>query len=386
MPFAYRKLENILQFSRGFDITKAQQTEGNYPVISSSGPSSYNGVYKCEGPGVITGRKGTLGKVFFTVGDYWPHDTTLWVKDFKGNDPRYIYYLLTLLHFESFDVGASNPTLNRNHVHKISVQFPENLPTQQRIAGILSAYDELIEVNNQRIRLLEDTASQLYKEWFVRLRFPGHEQTKFVKGLPEGWEVKKVADAFDILGGGTPSTKMPEFWDGDVNWFTPSDITAARGMFLSASSDKITKKGYENSSAKLFPAYSVMMTSRATIGEVGINTLPATTNQGFIMCLPNEQIPYQYLYFWVYFNKETFEMLASGSTFLEITKGTFKKIDFLVPSADTMAQYVNLSAPIFFQIETLQSQNTQLRQIRDRLLPRLISGKLSVGAVASNLA
>jgi len=121
-----------------------------------------------------------------------------------------------------------------------------------------------------------------------------------------------------------------------------------------------------------------MMTSRATIGAVGINTMPGCTNQGFITCLPNKNIPYTFLYFWILMNKEIFEMLGTGSTFLEITKGTFKKIKMLLPKSEVLNQYHKVAEPMFQQIEILQQQNTQLRQIRDRLLPRLISGKLEV--------
>lgn len=273
--------------------------------------------------------------------------------------------------------GATMTSLNQEIISRIEVPTPE-IGIQLKIVDTLSAYDDLIEVNNQRIKVLEETARELYKEWFVRMRFPGWKETKFVKGVPEGWEVKKISGVFDILGGGTPSTEKPENWGGLVNWYTPTDITGAKGLFLAESSNKITEKGLNTSSAKLFPAYSIMMTSRATIGAVGINTSHACTNQGFITCLPNEKMPYTFLYYWIVLNKEIFEMLGTGSTFLEITKGTFKKVKMMVPKQVLLKQFHEFVAPIFQQIETLQQQNTQLRQIRDRLLPRLISGKLSI--------
>src|SRR5436190_23796473 len=168
---------DVVTLQRGFDITKSEQSEGDVPIVSSSGISSYHDKWKVKGPGVIIGRKGTLGTVHFVRPNYWPHDTTLWVKDFKGNDPRFLNYFLQTLKLENFDVGASNPTLNRNHVHKIKVLFPKQIATQKRIAAILSTYDELIESNNERIALLERLAEEIYREWFIRLRFPGHEKT-----------------------------------------------------------------------------------------------------------------------------------------------------------------------------------------------------------------
>jgi len=131
-------LGEALTFQRGFDITKDEQREGPYPVISSSGPKSTHAEYKVRGPGVVIGRKGSLGTVFYSESDYWPHDTTLWVKDFHGNHPRFAYYFLQTMGFERLDAGASNPSLNRNHIHTIPVHWPP-LPLQRRIAGILSA-------------------------------------------------------------------------------------------------------------------------------------------------------------------------------------------------------------------------------------------------------
>ena len=123
--FDEKPLGDILMFQRGFDITKKEQTPGIVPIVSSSGISSYHNQSKVEAPGVVIGRKGTLGTVHHIKQNFWPHDTTLWVKDFKGNDPRFIYYFLKTLHLEVFDTGSSNPTLNRNHLHKIKVVFPE---------------------------------------------------------------------------------------------------------------------------------------------------------------------------------------------------------------------------------------------------------------------
>ena len=183
-------LQDLIFFQRGYDITKAEQKPGDIPVVSSSGISSYHSESKVDGPGVVIGRKGSLGTVYYIDGPYWPHDTTLWSKDFKGNHPGFVYYFLRTMSLERYDVGNSNPTLNRNHIHKLEIKFPE-YQIQKRIASILSAYDDLIENNRRRIRLLEQAARLLYREWFLHLRFPGHEHVKIIDGVPEGWERKK---------------------------------------------------------------------------------------------------------------------------------------------------------------------------------------------------
>ena len=192
--FSEIKLGDVVTFQRGFDITKAEQSSGSIPIVSSSGISSYHNKFKCKAPGVVIGRKGTLGTVHSLSQNYWPHDTTLWVKDFKFNNPQFIAYFLRTLRLESFDTGSSNPTLNRNHLHKIKVLFPQSFETQRKIAAILTTYDDLIELNKRRVALLENMAEELYSEWFVRMRFPGHHNTNFFKGVPEGWEEVELRD------------------------------------------------------------------------------------------------------------------------------------------------------------------------------------------------
>jgi type I restriction enzyme S subunit len=373
-------LGEALTFQRGFDITKDEQRDGPYPVISSSGPKTTNNEFKVRGPGVVIGRKGSLGTVFYSDGDFWPHDTTLWVKDFHGNLPRFAYYFLQTMGFERLDAGASNPSLNRNHIHTIPVLWP-SLPVQKRIAGILSAYDKLIENSQRRIRILETMARALYREWFVHFRFPGHENHPRIPSplgeIPQGWEVKPVAESFEILGGGTPSRKQTEFWvGGSIQWFSPSDLTRAVTMLIDDSSDHITELGLAKSSARLFPEGSVMLTSRATIGAIAINTHEACTNQGFITCLPNERIPLYFLFHWLTENVPTLQRMASGATFKEISRGVFKTIEFLHPPLTLVSRFEDIVAPMAEQVLALQRQIQNLRQTRDLLLPRLLSGKM----------
>jgi len=154
----------VITLQRGVDITKAEQDlEGSIPVISSGGVASHHSEFISEGPGVVIGRKGTLGTVFYSPGAYWPHDTTLWVKDFKGNDPRFVYYALRGLDTSTLDVGSSNPTLNRNHVHPLPVNWPSSLAEQQRIAGVLGALDDLIETNRRLARELQSLLFAKYE-------------------------------------------------------------------------------------------------------------------------------------------------------------------------------------------------------------------------------
>jgi type I restriction enzyme S subunit len=283
----------------------------------------------------------------------------------------------------SASVGSAQGVINTGSVATMPVPLPP-LSIQHRIAGILSAYDELIENNQRRIKILQSMARTLYREWFVHFRFPGHENHPRVASpvgeIPEGWEVKTVADSFAISGGGTPSRKDDRYWEGgQIQWYSPSDLTGDATMFMDDSSDHITELGLAESSARLFPPQSVMLTSRATIGAVAINTCEACTNQGFITCLPNERVPLYFLFHWVTENVPTFQRMASGATFKEISRGVFKTIEFVHPPAKLVRHFEDASAPIAEQVLTLQRRVTNLRRTRDLLLPRLLSGQLNVG-------
>lgn len=300
----------------------------------------------------------------------------------KSLDQNFLKYIIGSRLFEGYIkpivTGVNVPHISGKQIGEFKFPLPP-LPIQKKIAAILSAYDDLIEKNNRRISILEKMAEELYKEWFVRLRFPGYEKTKIKNGIPEGWEVKTVEEAFEYTGGGTPSTNISAYWEeGNINWYSPTDITANNSYFIFESKGKITELGLKESSAKLFPAYSIMLTSRATIGELGINVNPSCTNQGFITCIPNEKLPIYYLFYWLKLNKELFIQLANGATFLEITKGKFKKINIIIPSSYIMNKYSIVQKPVFSQIQNLQSTISNLTSTRDRLLSRLLSGKIDV--------
>ena len=305
-------------------------------------------------------------------------------------EPSFLYYSLRPRKQELLSLGAATgvrtPILNKSAFCDLRVKLPA-LPIQRRIAGVLSAYDELIENSQRRIRILESMAHALYREWFVHFRFPGHEGLPRVASplgdIPKGWEVRLVADTFEISGGGTPSRKEKRYWDGGkIQWFSPSDLTGAGTMFMDDSSDHITELGMAESSARLFPARSVMLTSRATIGAIAINTHDACTNQGFITCLPNERVPLYFLFHWLKENVPTFQRMASGATFKEISRGVFKTIEFLQPSAKLVRRFEDAAAPIAEQALTLQRQIQNLRRTRDLLLPRLLSGQVELNSAA----
>lgn len=353
--FHETKLGDVLTFQRGFDITKSEQSEGTVPIVSSSGISSYHTKAKVKGPGVVIGRKGTLGTVHFLKKDFWPHDTTLWIKDFKGNDPRFLSYFLPALKLENFDVGAANPTLNRNHIHGIKVFIPRERWHQERIAAILSAFDELIENNRRRIALLEKLAEEIYREWFVRLRFPGHEKVKLVKGRPETWTENKFGQ-FCVLQRGHD---LP---DADV----------VPGPYPIIASTSI--KGYHHEFKAQPP---VVTTGRSgSLGEVlMVHTKAWPLNTALYVkdfCGNSAFLVYYTL------KNMDLEKFNAGAGVPSLNRNHLTGIKINVPDAPLQKRFDEQVGPIHEQKEQLVKMNEALRQTRDLLLPRLISGKLSV--------
>ena len=344
---------------------------------------------------IVFGRKGAVERHVFIrkEQDGWFQGSDC--LRLRFNSPRVVplfasYFFITAEHqrwmMNQCSHGATMSSLNQDILERIDLPLPP-VPVQRRIAGILSAYDELMENSQRRIRILEAMARTLYREWFVHFRFPGQEKGEGrakpvpspLGNIPQGWEVKTVANSYEISGGGTPSRKEGKYWDGGtIQWFSPSDLTGDGTMFMDDSSDHITKLGLAESSARVFPARSVMLTSRATIGAIAINTHEACTNQGFITCLPNAQVPLYFLFHWLTENVPTFQRMASGATFKEISRGVFKTIEFLQPPAKLVRRFEDSAAPIAEQALALQRQIQNLRRTRDLLLPRLLSGQVEL--------
>ena len=370
-----------LTFQRGFDITKKEQEAGPFPVVSSSGVKSYHKAFKVSAPGVVIGRKGTLGTAFHVDDDFWPHDTTLWVKDFHGNDSKFAYFFVQCMGFEQYDCGASNPTLNRNHIHKLPVTFPP-LPIQRKIASILSAYDDLIENNTRRIAILEEMAQAIYREWFVNFRFPGHENVKLVDStlgqIPEGWEVVTLKEMYPTSSGGTPSRKKEEYYNGGtINWVKTKEL---KDRFLWDTEEKITELGLQKSSAKIHPANTVLMAMYgATIGQLGILGSEAAVNQACCAFrVHDSEYGYPFIFLYCLYNRTDIIGLRAGAAQQNVSQDVIREIEIARPPVDLVRQFNDIVSPTLQQMFTLQKATANLRTTRDLLLPKLISGKLDV--------
>jgi type I restriction enzyme S subunit len=369
------KLSDALEIKYGKDHKKVQ--DGNIPIYGTGGIMRYGNQALYDKETILIPRKGSLNNIYYLNEPFWSVDTIFWSKINEDVAfPKYLFYNLKVLDFASMDVGSAIPSLTTELLKKIEIELP-SLPEQKSIAQILSTIDDKIENNLAINKTLEEMAMALYKHWFVD--FGPFQNGEFVDSelgsIPKGWEVNKIGDIIETLGGGTPSTTKTEYWEnGEILWYSPTDLTRENSMYSFDSAKKINALGLQKSSAKLFPANSLLMSSRATIGLLTINTKEASTNQGFITMLPNEKLSVYQLYFWTKHNMELIISKANGSTFKEISKSNFRDLDIIV--ANDIEKYSEESKDIFEQIKNNTLENQTLIQLRDTLLPKLISGEV----------
>jgi type I restriction enzyme S subunit len=303
-------------------------------------------------------------------------------------DQAYAYYLLKyeISNLKRHAYGSVFDTITRDTFSGLYVNIPPLLE-QQRIAEILGALDDKIELNLEINKNLEEIAMLLYKRWFVDFEFPdeqgnpykssGGEMVESELGMiPKGWKIVKIDDATQILGGGTPKTSMSEFWDGEILWYTPTDVTRQQYLYTFETGKKITEQGLQKSSARIFPKNSLLMTSRATIGAITINVSDACTNQGFINVIPGEDYNVCFLHNWMKSNMEEIFSRANGSTFKEISKANFRTIP--VFKTHYVKEFGKQVHDLYELLKNAAIENQTLTKIRDLLLPKLISGEIRI--------
>jgi type I restriction enzyme S subunit len=385
--FSKGKVGDLLTLQRGFDITKKEQTDGIYPVVSSSGVTSYHNKFMASGPSVVIGRKGTLGSAFYIETDFWPHDTTLWVKDFKGSDPKFIYYFLKSLRLERLDSGSSNPTLNRNFVHQLDANKPEP-KRQKKIAEVLSALDAKIDCNNRLNAELEAMAKTLFDYWFVQLNFPdaNGKPYKFSGGkmeynatlkreIPKGWIDSSIVAVADLLGGGTPTKKKPEYWGGDIPFFTPTDADGT--IFKFSTEDYITHDGLKGSSTKLFGKHTVFITARGSVGRLVLAGVDMAMNQSCYALRAKPGISHVFLFFLAKELIHHLQVKSSGSVFNSIVSNDIELTNLAIPKGEVIKKFAAVVEPFFEKIGNNTKENQHLAKLRDWLLPMLMNGQVT---------
>ncbi len=371
-------LGEVITLQRGHDLPSQKRVMGEVPIVSSSGVTDYHNLAAARGPGVITGRYGTIGEVFYMVSDYWPLNTTLYVKDFKGNDPKFVYYLLKTVDFHQFNDKSSVPGVNRNHAHlaRVSVPAPE---TQRRIASILSAFDDKIELNRRMNRTLEAMARALFKSWFVdfepvRAKMRGEaplgmdaetaalfpEALLEVDGreVPMGWEVKRVKDVLELAYG--------KALKADIRLSGTIPVYGSNG--------------------------SVGFHDKALVEGPGI-VVGRKGNPGFVKWSSQDFFPIDTT-FYVVGKSKTFSMehafytlenlnlpnLSADSAVPGLNRDAAYSQNYLMPSPSVLAFFDHQAQILRGTSINLETESAHLEQLRDALLPRLLSGELDVTA------
>lgn len=299
----------------------------------------------------------------------------------KISDVRFVKYSFDLLQRDCKQISQGTAQDNLSWEKLSMIEFPcPPIETQRQIADILSAYDDLIENNKKQIKLLEEAAQRLYKEWFVDLRFPGYEQTKIIDGVPEGWKVGTISDVcLKINAGGTPNRKNPVYWqDKSVKWYKTGEL---QDGWLIDSEEYISKQGLEFSAAKLFPKNTILMAIYAspTLGRLGILSDESACNQAALCLVADEnKVSWQWLYYKLFELRDNFNAIAKGAGQQNISAETVKKTSITYPSKSIMDMFTKVSGELLVNMYILQKQNAVLKEARDRLLPKLMSGEIEV--------
>lgn len=372
IPWNEVELGDIVTLHRGYDLPSAQRHTGAVPVVSSSGITGYHDEPKVQPPGVVTGRYGTLGEVFFVDEPFWPLNTTLFVSDFHGNDERFVSYFLRCAGLGAHDGAAAVPGINRNVLHRLPARRPP-LQTQRKIAAVLSAYDSLIENNRRRIQCLEETAQRIYREWFVDFRYPGHEDVRMMNSelglMPEGWNVRAFSDLGVYVNGfafkpadwgtdGPPIIKIRELKNG---------VTDDTPRF-----DGNLPAKYVISDGDLLFSWSAHLDAYLWTGGT------AWLNQHLFRVDALDDIPTAFLFHALRERMGEFRSLSQGTTMRHIKRSALSQVMSVIPPPSLRHQFAEFVEPIDGLALALVRETQNSRETRDLLLPRLVSGELVV--------
>lgn len=384
-------LGEVLTLQRGFDLPESQRADGHYPVIASTGQVGTHATAMAKGPGVVIGRSGSLGGGQYIVGDFWPLNTTLWIKDFKGNDRRFCYYLLKSLDLSRFNAGSGVPTLNRNHIHPLPITITTSLAEQQAIAHILGTLDDKIELNRKMNKTLEEMAQAIFKSWFVDFLpvrakmaartqagglkpeiaklFPDSFENSELGEIPKGWKVSTVGQSFRLtMGQSPPGSTYNENGEGIPFYQGRSDFGyrfPSRRVFCTAPT-------------RFAEAGDTLVSVRAPVGDVNIANELCAVGRGVAAILHRNGYK-SFTYYSMKYLKDYFDKFeAEGTVFGSINRSDFEKLPLIAPFSGVLELFDRIVSAIDCRIKTNSYESNNLAAMRDALLPKLISGELRV--------
>lgn len=348
------RLGDILNFRRGHDLPHSAMKPGNIPVAGSNGVIGYHDTATPIKPILTIGRSGNVGKPYFYE-EAWAHNTTLYVDDFKGNDPKFLYYLCQTMPFANFGGGSAVPTLNRNHIHPLETKIPVKVEDQRRIASILSSLDRKIELNNKINADLEEMAQAIFKNWFVD--FEPFKDGKFVDSelgmIPEGWKVGCLGDLITIKYG----KDHKKLDDGTFPVY-------GSGGFMR----------FVNS--WLYNGESVLIPRKGTLDNIMYVCEKFWTVDTMFFSVPKMDYVMKYVY--NYIKRFDFSKMNEGTSVPSNTAARLNKMQILIPTHEVLEMYDETLCPIYNKRKMNDKESRTLSLLRDTLLPRLMSGELEV--------
>lgn len=384
-----KTLGEVIELKRGYDLPRQSRVQGKVPVVSSAGVSDFHIRAKVKGPGVVTGRYGTIGKVFYIRTDFWPLNTTLYVRDFKNNDPRFINYFLQDFDFAVYSDKAAVPGLNRNHLHQARVTIPQ-LHQQRVIARVLGVLDDKIELNRRMNRTLEELAEALFRSWFVdfdpvvakaagrqpaHLRpdlaalFPAHWQDSPLGPIPHGWRVGTVDELTNVtMGQSPPGSSYNEIGEGFPFFQGCTDFGfrfPTNRVFCTAPT-RFAKKG------------DILLSVRAPVGDTNIALEDCTVGRG-LAALRGRNGERSFPLYAIRSQADEFASYeGEGTLFGAINGPALRGLRLVVPPAPVMEAFEKTAGPWDAMIEHNERESRTLAALRDTLLPKLLSGELRV--------
>ncbi|MBD3756800.1 restriction endonuclease subunit S [Microbacterium sp.] len=361
MQWSTVPLSEVIELQRGHDLPSDERREGTVPIIGSFGVTGFHDTARYRGPGVGIGRSGaSIGAATFVREDYWPLNTCLFVKDFKGNDPRWIYRLLDQIDFAAYNSGSAQPSLNRNFLRSIPVKLPP-IFEQQAIAEVLGALDDKIAANTA---LVATADALLATEFRTRLH-----QTEV-----HDRELTAIAN---VVLGGTPPRARPDYWtDGTIPWLNSGAVNATR---IVEPSELITAEALANSAAKLMPNGATLLAiTGATLGQIARLEMTASGNQSIVGVWSDDVNVNTWLYFAIQARLDDLLARATGAAQQHVSKGDVEQLAVPVPSQAVLEEFSSVATPLLELAATAERENRTLAATRDALLPQLMSGKLRV--------
>jgi len=376
-----KRLGEIANLNYGKGLRSDKREPGSVPVYSSAGVTGYHNVPLVNEPGIIVGRKGSVGTVYLSEEPFYCIDTAYYIKKSEVKcDFKFLYYLLQTLGLENMNQDSAVPGLNRDHAHSLTTFVPDDVTEQKRIATILSTLDEKIELNHKTNQTLEEIAQAIFKEWFIDFNYPGatgEMVDSHLGPIPKGWSLEKIGNILKTMLGGTPSTKRKEYWEnGNIPWINSGKVNEFR---IIEPTTYITEEALNSSNTKLLPKRTVVIAiTGATLGQFSLLEIDACANQSVIGILENVSLPSEYIYLWIASNINNIISNQSGGAQQHINTNDVNNSLILIPDRQVLSKFYEVILPIFDRQSQLCFESASLTKIRDLLLPQLMKGNINL--------